>query len=162
VDTRPFAEIARQWSTLHPEFAFLPRKFKIAFNGSAEDRAATGWYDIGVQARKNVRAKWASPSRWAAAWAARRSSAAVVREFLPWDQLLNYIEAVVRVYNRYGRRDNKWKARIKILVKAEGQQFIDEVEAEYQGHRGARRRTAHHHPGRAGPRAANFVPSCRR
>ena len=132
VGTRPFAEIARQWSTLHPEFAFLPRKFKIAFNGSAEDRAATGWYDIGVQALKNSAGEVGFTVKVGGGMGRTPIIGAVVREFLPWNQLLNYIEAVIRVYNGYGRRDNKWKARIKILVKAEGQQFIDAVEAEYK------------------------------
>ena len=131
VDTRPFAEILRQWSTLHPEFAFLPRKFKIAFNGAAEDRAAVGWYDIGLQALKNAAGEVGFAVQVGGGMGRTPVIGSVVREFLPWDQLLNYVEAVVRVYNRYGRRDNKWKARIKILVKAEGQRFIDEVEAEY-------------------------------
>ena len=132
VDTRAFAEIARQWSSLHPEFSFLPRKFKIAFNGAAEDRAATGWYDIGVQARRNAEGEAGFSVKAGGGMGRTPVIAAVVREFLPCDQLLNYIEAIVRVYNRYGRRDNKWKARIKILVKAEGQRFIDDVEAEYR------------------------------
>ena len=132
VDTRPFAEILRQWSTLHPEFAFLPRKFKIAFNGAAEDRAATGWYDIGLQALTNDAGEVGFTVKVGGGMGRTPIIGPVVREFLPWDQLLNYVEAIVRVYNRYGRRDNKWKARIKILVKAEGQRFIDEVEAEYR------------------------------
>ena len=132
VDTRPFAEITRQWSTLHPEFAFLPRKFKIAFNGAEEDRAATGWYDIGIQALRNDAGDVGFTVKVGGGMGRTPVFGSIVREFLPWAELLNYIEAVVRVYNRYGRRDNKWKARIKILVKAEGQKFIDEVEAEYQ------------------------------
>ena len=132
VDTRAFAEIARQWSSLHPEFSFLPRKFKIAFNGAAEDRAATGWYDIGVQALRNAEGEAGFSVKAGGGMGRTPVIATVVREFLPCDQLLNYIEAIVRVYNRYGRRDNKWKARIKILVKAEGQRFIDDVEAEYR------------------------------
>ena len=132
VDTRPFAEILRQWSTLHPEFAFLPRKFKIAFNGAEEDRAATGWYDIGLQARRNGAGEVGFTLKVGGGMGRTPVIGSVVREFLPWDQVLNYIEAVVRVYNGYGRRDNKWKARIKILVKSEGQKFIDAVEAEYQ------------------------------
>ena len=132
VDTRPFAEITRQWSTLHPEFAFLPRKFKIAFNGAEEDRAATGWYDIGIQALRNDAGDVGFTVKVGGGMGRTPVIGSIVREFLPWAELLNYIEAVVRVYNRYGRRDNKWKARIKILVKAEGQKFIDEVEAEYQ------------------------------
>ncbi len=132
VDARPFSEILRQWSTLHPEFAFLPRKFKISFNGAAEDRAATGWYDIGLQALRNDAGETGFTVKVGGGMGRTPVIGTVVREFLPWHQLLNYIEAVIRVYNGYGRRDNKWKARIKILVKAEGQKFIDAVEAEYQ------------------------------
>ena len=132
VDTRPFAEILRQWSTLHPEFAFLPRKFKIAFNGAEEDRAATGWYDVGLQALRNDAGEVGFTVKVGGGMGRTPVIGTAVREFLPWNQLLNFLEAVVRVYNRYGRRDNKWKARIKILVKAEGQRFIDEVEAEYR------------------------------
>jgi sulfite reductase (NADPH) hemoprotein beta-component len=138
VDTRPFAEIIRQWSTLHPEFAFLPRKFKIAFNGAREDRAATGWHDIGLQLIA-VKAIDGAPARARLQGAGRRRhgphagrSQHDPRVSALGQIMLNYIEAVVRVYNRYGRRDNKYKARIKILVKAEGQRFIDEVEAEYR------------------------------
>jgi sulfite reductase (NADPH) hemoprotein beta-component len=95
--------------------------------------------------RRNAAGRWASRCWWAAAWAARRSSPAThCASFVPWHQILNYLEAVVRVYNRYGRRDNKYKARIKILVKAEGQRFIDEVEAEYRAILRKRRRAAHH------------------
>ena len=132
VDTRPFAEILRQWSTLHPEFAFLPRKFKIAFNGAAEDRAATGWYDIGLQALRNDAGEVGFTVKVGGGMGRTPVIGSVVREFLPWDQLLNYVEAVIRAYNLAGRRDNKYKARIKILVKAEGQKFIDAVEAEYR------------------------------
>ncbi len=132
LDTRPFAEIMRQWSTLHPEFAFLPRKFKIAFNGAEEDRAATGWYDIGLQARRADDGSAGFTVKVGGGMGRTPVIGSVVREFLPWDQILNYVEAVIRVYNGYGRRDNKWKARIKILVKAEGQSFIDAVEKEYR------------------------------
>ena len=131
-DPRPFAEILRQWSTLHAEFAFLPRKFKIAINGSAEDRAAIGWYDIGLQLVKNAAGAVGFKVQVGGAMGRTPIIGTVVREFLPWDQLLNYVEAVIRVYNRYGRRDNIWKARIKILVKAEGQRYIDQVEQEYK------------------------------
>ncbi|MCK6434819.1 MAG: nitrite/sulfite reductase [Burkholderiaceae bacterium] len=132
VDTRPFAEITRQWSSLHPEFSFLPRKFKIAFNGAAEDRAAIGWYDIGLQAQRDDGGRIGFTVKVGGGMGRTPLIGPVVREFLPWDQLLNYIEAIVRVYNRYGRRDNKWKARIKIIVKSEGQGFIDAVEDEYR------------------------------
>ena len=131
-DPRPFAEIMRQWSTLHPEFAFLPRKFKIAITGASEDRAATAWHDVGLHLLRN--AQGALGFRVLAGGGMGRTPviASVLREFLPWDQILNYLEAVVRVYNLWGRRDNLYKARIKILIKAEGQRYIDEVEAEYQ------------------------------
>ncbi|VTU29354.1 Sulfite reductase [ferredoxin] [Variovorax sp. PBL-E5] len=131
-DPRPFAEIMRQWSTLHPEFAFLPRKFKIAVTGAVEDRVATGWYDVGLQLYKNEAGELGFRVKVGGGMGRTPIIGTVVREFLPWDQLMNYLEAVIRVYNRYGRRDNVWKARIKILVKAEGQRYIDDVEAEYK------------------------------
>ena len=114
------------------ETTFLPRKFKIAFNGAAEDRAAIGWYDIGLQAQRDDAGRVGFTVKVGGGMGRTPLIGPVVREFLPWDQLLNYIEAIVRVYNRYGRRDNKWKARIKILVKSEGQGFIDAVEDEYR------------------------------
>lgn len=131
-DPRPFAEILRQWSTFHPEFAFLPRKFKISINGAKEDRAATGWYDIGLQTVRNEAGEVGFQVRVGGGMGRTPIIGTVVREFLPWNQMLNYIEAVIRVYNRYGRRDNLWKARIKILVKAEGQRYIDQVEEEFK------------------------------
>jgi sulfite reductase (NADPH) hemoprotein beta-component len=131
-DPRPFCEILRQWSTLHPEFAFLPRKFKVAVNGAKEDRAATGWYDVGLQLRHNDAGELGFQVRVGGGMGRTPVIGSVLREFLPWNQIMNYLEAVIRVYNRYGRRDNLWKARIKILVKAEGQRYIDEVEAEYR------------------------------
>ena len=131
VDPRPYAEILRQWSTLHPEFAFLPRKFKIAITGAKEDRAAIGWHDVGLQLVKNVAGE-VGFKVWVGGGMGRTPIiGTLVREFLPWQQIMNYLEAVVRVYNRWGRRDNLYKARIKILVKAEGQSYIDEVEAEF-------------------------------
>lgn len=131
VDPRPYAEILRQWSTLHPEFAFLPRKFKIAISGATEDRAAIGWHDVGLQLVKND-AGQIGFKVWVGGGMGRTPIiGTLVREFLPWQQIMNYLEAVVRVYNRWGRRDNLYKARIKILVKAEGQRYIDEVEAEF-------------------------------
>jgi len=131
-DPRPFCEILRQWSTLHPEFAFLPRKFKIAVNGAREDRAATGWYDVGLQLLRNDQGALGFRVSVGGGMGRTPVIATVVRAFLPWNQVMNYLEAVIRVYNRYGRRDNAWKARIKILVKAEGQRYIDQVEAEYR------------------------------
>ncbi len=131
-DPRPFAEIMRQWSTLHPEFAFLPRKFKIAVTGAKEDRAATYWHDVGLHVLKDEAGDIGFRVLVGGGMGRTPIVGTVIREFLPWNQLLNYLEAVVRVYNRWGRRDNIYKARIKILVKAEGQRYTDEVEAEYQ------------------------------
>ncbi len=131
-DPRPYCEILRQWSTLHPEFAFLPRKFKIAVSGAVEDRAATFWHDVGLHLVKNGAGELGFRVLVGGGMGRTPVIATVIREFLPWNQVLNYLEAVVRVYNRWGRRDNMYKARIKILVKAEGQRYIDEVEAEYR------------------------------
>jgi sulfite reductase (NADPH) hemoprotein beta-component len=132
VDPRPYAELIRQWSTLHPEFAFLPRKFKIAITGAAEDRAAIGWHDVGLQMVKTAAGEVGFKVQVGGGMGRTPSVGSVIREFLPWNQIMNYLEAVIRVYNRWGRRDNIYKARIKILVKAEGQRYFDEVEAEYQ------------------------------
>ena len=132
VDPRPYAEIMRQWSTLHPEFAFLPRKFKIAVTGAGEDRAAIGWHDIGLHLLKNNVGEVGFKVLVGGGMGRTPVIGTVAREFLPWQQILVFIEAVVRVYNRYGRRDNIYKARIKILVKAEGQRFFDDVEAEFR------------------------------
>ncbi len=132
VDPRAFAEILRQWSTLHPEFAFLPRKFKIAISGAEEDRAATAWHDVGLQVHRNAAGDVGFRVMVGGGMGRTPIIGTVIREFLPWDQILNFLEAVIRVYNLFGRRDNKYKARIKILVKAEGQNYIDQVEAEYQ------------------------------
>ncbi|SIR30830.1 nitrite/sulfite reductase [Pseudacidovorax sp. RU35E] len=131
-DPRPYAEIMRQWSTLHPEFAFLPRKFKIAITGATEDRAATGWHDVGLKLVKNEAGETGFQVRVGGGMGRTPIVGTVLREFLPWNQIMNYLEAVIRVYNRYGRRDNLYKARIKILVKSEGQAYIDDVEAEYR------------------------------
>jgi len=131
-DPRPFGEIMRQWSTLHPEFAFLPRKFKIAISGAIEDRAAIGWHDVGLQLLRNEAGELGFKVLVGGGMGRTPIIGTVIREFLAWDQIMNYLEAVVRVYNRYGRRDNIYKARIKILVKAEGQKYIDDVEAEYR------------------------------
>jgi sulfite reductase (NADPH) hemoprotein beta-component len=131
-DPRPFGEIMRQWSTLHAEFAFLPRKFKIAISGAREDRAAIGWHDVGLQLLRNAEGELGFKVLVGGGMGRTPIIGTVIREFLPWMQIMNYLEAIVRVYNRYGRRDNIYKARIKILVKAEGQKYIDDVEAEYQ------------------------------
>ncbi|MDR7378106.1 sulfite reductase (NADPH) hemoprotein beta-component [Rhodoferax ferrireducens] len=131
-DPRPLAEIIRQWSTLHHEFAFLPRKFKIAIVGATDDRAATAWHDVGLHVLKNEAGEVGLRVMVGGGMGRTPVVGTVIRDFLPWNQILNYLEAVVRVYNRWGRRDNMYKARIKILVKAEGQRYIDEVEDEYQ------------------------------
>ena len=132
VDPRPYAEVMRQWSTLHPEFAFLPRKFKIAVTGATEDRAAIAWHDVGLQLKKNAAGAVGFQVLVGGGMGRTPIIGTVTREFLPWAQVLCFLEAIVRVYNRYGRRDNAYKARIKILVKAEGQKYFDAVEAEFQ------------------------------
>lgn len=132
VDPRPYCEVLRQWSTLHPEFAFLPRKFKIAVSGSKEDRAAIAWHDVGLQLRKNEAGEVGFQVLVGGGMGRTPITGTVISEFTPWQQTLVFIEAIVRVYNRYGRRDNMYKARIKILVKAEGQKFIDDVKAEFR------------------------------
>nr|MBP7971033.1 nitrite/sulfite reductase [Aquaspirillum sp.] len=118
VDPRPWCEIIRQWSTLHPEFAFLPRKFKIAVAGSAQDRAATFVHDIGLHMQRNAAGEIGFKVIVGGGLGRTPMIGDVVREFLPAPHLLTYLDAVLRVYNRFGRRDNKYKARIKILVKA--------------------------------------------
>ena len=132
IDPRPFAEILRQWSTFHPEFIALPRKFKVAINGAVEDRAAIAVHDIGLTAVVNDAGEIGF--RFMAGGGMGRTPilGSVIREFLPWQHLLTYTEAVMRVYNQYGRRDNKYKARIKILLKALGvEEFTRQVEAEW-------------------------------
>jgi sulfite reductase (NADPH) hemoprotein beta-component len=131
VDSFVWCELLRQWSTFHPEFSFLPRKFKIAVNGAAADRAAVGVHDIGLHATKN--ADHIGFRVLVGGGLGRTPMIGVtIREFLPWPHLLTYLEAILRVYNRYGRRDNIHKARIKILVKERGaERFRQEVEAEW-------------------------------
>jgi sulfite reductase (NADPH) hemoprotein beta-component len=131
VDPRPYCEILRQWSTLHPEFAFLPRKFKIAITGASEDRAATLWHDIGLHLVKNAAGEVGFRVFVGGGMGRTPVIASLASDFVPWQQMLVYIEAIVRVYNRYGRRDNAYKARIKILVKSEGSKFFDAVNAEF-------------------------------
>lgn len=131
VDPRPYCEILRQWSTLHPEFAFLPRKFKIAVSGSVEDRAAIAWHDVGLQLVKNDAGEVGFKVLVGGGMGRTPIIGTVTNAFVPWQEILVYLEAVVRVYNRYGRRDNLYKARIKILVKGEGQKFVDAVNAEF-------------------------------
>ncbi|MGE0357659.1 MAG: nitrite/sulfite reductase [Burkholderiales bacterium] len=134
VDPRALAEILRQWSTLHPEFAGLPRKFKIALSGAASDRAATLLHDIGLHAARNGAGELGLRVIVGGGMGRTPVVGHVVREFLPWRDMLTYLEAILRVYNRHGRRDNLYKARIKILVKALGvEAFRAQVEAEW-GH----------------------------
>jgi sulfite reductase (NADPH) hemoprotein beta-component len=132
VDARPYCEILRQWSTLHPEFAHLPRKFKIAVSGAAEDRAAIGWHDIGLQLKKNEAGEVGFQVLVGGGMGRTPIPGVEINAFVPWQQILVYIEAIVRCYNLAGRRDNLYKARIKILVKAEGQKFFDAVNAEFK------------------------------
>jgi len=131
-DPRPYCELIRQWSTLHPEFAFLPRKFKIAVSASAGDRAAVQVHDIGLRVVRDD-AGALGFEVWAGGGLGRTPVVAPrIRAFLPEAELLNYLEAILRVYNRFGRRDNKYKARIKILVRELGAAaFTAEVEAEW-------------------------------
>ena len=131
VDPRPYCELLRQWSTFHPEFAFLPRKFKIAVTGARDDRAATPWHDIGLQLLKNDAGEVGFKVLVGGGMGRTPVIGTVVSPFVPWQQILVFVEAVVRVYNRYGRRDNLYKARIKILVKAEGERFVEAVQREF-------------------------------
>ena len=131
VDPRPYAELLRQWSTLHPEFAYLPRKFKIAITGAREDRAATLWHDVGLRLVKNGAGEVGFEVHVGGGMGRTPAIATLARAFVPWQQILVYLEAVVRVYNRYGRRDNLYKARLKILVRAEGRKFFDAVDDEF-------------------------------
>ncbi|MFP5390584.1 MAG: nitrite/sulfite reductase [Gammaproteobacteria bacterium] len=132
IDPRPFAEILRQWSTFHPEFIALPRKFKVAINGAVEDRAAIAVHDIGLNVVKNEAGEIGFQFMVGGGLGRTPIIGSVIREFLPWRHLLTYTEAVMRVYNQYGRRDNKYKARIKILLKALGvEEFTRQVEAEW-------------------------------
>jgi len=137
IDPRPVAEIIRQWSSLHPEFIYLPRKFKIAMTGAPNDRAAVKFHDIGLMAQTNGAGEigW---SVWVGGGLGRTPMVAkLINGFVPHEHLLAYLESILRVYNRYGRRDNKFKARIKILVHEEGLETIKaQVEAEYAQMRG--------------------------
>ena len=131
-DPRPWCEIIRQWSTLHPEFAFLPRKFKIAVCGSEEDRAAFLLHDIGLQLMKNEQGELGFEVFVGGGLGRTPIIGSSIRKFLPKQHLLSYLDAILRVYNRYGNRDNKYKARIKILVKAwTPEVFAKRVEEEW-------------------------------
>ncbi len=133
IDPRPYAELIRQWSTFHPEFAYLPRKFKIAVSGSLEDRAGTLFHDIGAQAVKNADGKVVFKVLVGGGLGRTPILGHVIHDSLPPEHLFTYFDAILRVYNRYGRRDNIYKARIKILVKELGlEKFRDEVNAEWE------------------------------
>ncbi len=133
VDPRPYAEILRQWSSLHPEFIFLPRKFKIAVSGAPHDRAATQVHDIGLTAKRDAEGRLGFAVRVGGGLGRTPMIAHLIRDFLPEEDLLSYVEAVLRVYNLFGRRDNKYKARIKILVHEAGADEIRrQVEEEWQ------------------------------
>ena len=132
IDPRPLCEILRQWSTFHPEFSFLPRKFKIAVNGSVEDRCATAFHDIGLYLRRAPDGGLGLRVLVGGGMGRTPVVGTVIREFLPWQHMMTYVECILRVYNRYGRRDNIYKARIKILVKALGvEEFARQVEEEW-------------------------------
>ncbi|MFG6666580.1 nitrite/sulfite reductase [Halomonas sp. HNIBRBA4712] len=131
-DPRPWCELIRQWSTLHPEFAYLPRKFKIAVSGASQDRAAIQVHDIGLRLWRNDEGELRIKVLAGGGLGRTPMVAETVREDLPWQHLLTYLEACVRVYNQFGRRDNKFKARIKILVKALGvEEYRRRVEEEW-------------------------------
>lgn len=131
-DPRPYCEIVRQWATLHPEFTYLPRKFKIAITGAAEDRAASEVHDIGLHLRRGADGALGFAVLVGGGLGRAPVVGTLIREFLPLADLLGYLEAILRVYNRYGRRDNIHKARIKVLVKSLGPaRFREEVETEW-------------------------------
>jgi len=137
VDPRPYAELFRQWAAFHPEFAYLPRKFKIAVSGSPVDRAATLVHDIGVHAIKGPDGQIGFSVLVGGGLGRTPMIGHVIRDFLPGAEILNYLDAILRVYNRFGRRDNKFKARIKILVKEMTPAvFARHVEAEWERIRG--------------------------
>jgi sulfite reductase (NADPH) hemoprotein beta-component len=131
-DPRVWAEAIRQWSTLHPEFSFLPRKFKIAVTAAAKDRAATKIYDIGLAMRRGRSGELGFEVMVGGGLGRTPYLGPAIREFLPARHLLSYLQAIIRVYNRHGRRDNIWKARIKVLVAQLGaDEFARQVEAEW-------------------------------
>ena len=131
-DPRPWCELIRQWSTFHPEFYFLPRKFKIAVTGATHDRAAIGVHDIGLRIYRDVHDELRFQVLAGGGLGRTPMIGDVLHDALPWEHLLTYLEATIRVYNQFGRRDNKFKARIKILVKALGiEEFRRRVDAEW-------------------------------
>ena len=132
IDPRAFCEILRQWSAFHPEFTWLPRKFKIAINGAREDRAAVAFHDIGLHLMRAPNGALGFRVLVGGGMGRTPIIGTVIREFLPWQQYLTYIESILRVYNRHGRRDNLNKARIKILVRSLGiEEFARQVEEDF-------------------------------
>ncbi len=137
IDPRPVAEIIRQWSSLHPEFSYLPRKFKIAMTGAPQDRAAIKFHDIGLMAQANAAGETGWEVYVGGGLGRTPMIGKMINSFVPHADLLAYLESIMRVYNRYGRRDNKYKARIKILVHEEGLETIKaQVEQEFAEVRG--------------------------
>jgi sulfite reductase (NADPH) hemoprotein beta-component len=137
IDPRPVGEIIRQWSSLHPEFSYLPRKFKIALTGSQNDRAAIRFHDIGLQAAQNAAGEIGWSVYVGGGLGRTPLIGKLINSYVPNEHLLAYLESILRVYNRYGRRDNKYKARIKILVHEEGLETIKaQVEEEFAQVRG--------------------------
>lgn len=133
IDPRPYCEIIRQWSSFHPEFAFLPRKFKIAVTGASDDRAAVQVHDIGLQVKRNEAGEVGFCVLVGGGLGRTPVIGSVIRDFLPEKDLLTYLDAVLRVYNQLGNRTNKYKARIKILVRAlTPEVFAEKVEAEWE------------------------------
>ena len=132
VDTRPICELLRQWSTLHPEFAHLPRKFKFAVNGSKEDRTVLLCHDVGIELKQDSSGALVADLYAGGGMGRTPILGSLIKQGLPWQVLPSYLTALLRVYNRFGRRDNLYKARIKILVKALGpEEFARQVEGEW-------------------------------
>jgi sulfite reductase (NADPH) hemoprotein beta-component len=132
-DPRPYCEIIRQWSTLHPEFSYLPRKFKIAVTGAPNDRAATEVHDIGLHMKRDAEGRLGFEVLVGGGLGRMPMLGKVIRDFIPREDLLSYLEAILRVYNQEGRRDNIHRARIKVLVKSKGiEEFRKAVEAEWE------------------------------
>jgi sulfite reductase (NADPH) hemoprotein beta-component len=137
IDPRPICELLRQWSTLHPEFAFLPRKFKIAINSAKEDRTVLICHDVGIELKPSDHGDLLASIYVGGGMGRTPLLASLIKSDLPWYQLPSYLTALIRVYNRFGRRDNIYKARIKILVKSLGpKEFARQVEDEWQYLRG--------------------------
>ena len=133
VDPRPYAEILRQWSTFHPEFGYLPRKFKFSISGSPQDRAAIAINDVGLELVKNAQGEIGFRVLVGGGLGRTPIIGTEIAAFVPWQHFITYVESILRVYNEFGRRDNLYKARIKILVKAIGiDEFRRQVEDDWK------------------------------